>query len=176
MVFPFCGVTAFCYLFYLIPWRSQIPAFVCLACWFLSGFTLMPADIPDNNPLVISSGVMITVIGVAARWLDKHAEGSKYWSSICSRDMKKSKFSVLFLLQVLLVGLSSMMVSLSTSHRMQNQELHILHRFLSWLIAATAYQERCPGASSLQLSERPSKIKKHQRDWRQRIVTLLGGN
>lgn len=98
----------------------------------------MPAEIPDNNPLVISSGVMITVIGVAARWLDKHAEGSKYWSSICSRDMKKSKFSVLFLLQVLLVGLSSMMVSLSTSHRMQNQELHILHQFLNWLIAGSS--------------------------------------
>ncbi|XP_030553591.2 GPI ethanolamine phosphate transferase 1 isoform X1 [Rhodamnia argentea] len=136
--FLFAGVTAFCYLFYLIPWKFQIPAFVCLVCWFLSGFTLMPAEIPDNNPLVVSSGVMITVIGVAARWLDKHAKGSKYWSSICSRDMKKSKFSMLFLLQVLLVGLSSMMVSLSTSHRMQNQELHMLHQLLNWLIAGSS--------------------------------------
>lgn len=35
-----------------IPWRSRLPVFVCIACWFLSTFTLMPAEIPDNNQLV----------------------------------------------------------------------------------------------------------------------------
>lgn len=49
----FAAVTASSYLFYLIPWRSEIPAFVCLACWFLSGFTLMLAEIPDDNQLEI---------------------------------------------------------------------------------------------------------------------------
>lgn len=31
---------------------SMIPAFVWAACWFMSGFTLMPAQIPDNTSLV----------------------------------------------------------------------------------------------------------------------------
>lgn len=35
-----------------IPWRSGILVFVCISCWFLSVFTLMPAEIPDNNNLV----------------------------------------------------------------------------------------------------------------------------
>ncbi|KAG2714471.1 hypothetical protein I3760_03G027900 [Carya illinoinensis] len=46
------GVTASLYLYNSIPWRSGIPIFVCIACWFLSVFTLMPAEIPDNNQLV----------------------------------------------------------------------------------------------------------------------------
>jgi phosphatidylinositol glycan class N len=31
---------------------SMVPAFVWAACWFMSGFTLMPAQIPDNTSLV----------------------------------------------------------------------------------------------------------------------------
>ncbi|PKI34332.1 hypothetical protein CRG98_045248, partial [Punica granatum] len=133
--FLIVGIAASSYLFYLIPWESGIPFFVWLACWFLSVFTLMPAEIPDNNKLVIASGVMIILIGVAARWLDKHGDGNKYWSSICGHGMKKAKFPFLFHLQVLLVGLSSAMVWLSTSHRMEKQELHSIHQFLNWCIA-----------------------------------------
>lgn len=132
--FLIIGPTASLYLFKSIPWRSGIPIFVCIACWFLSVFTLMPAEIPDNNQLVIVSGVMIILIGVVARWLDLHAEG-KYWWSITKHEVKKPKFPLLFQLQALLVGLSSVMVSLSTSHRTQKQELLALHQLINWSIA-----------------------------------------
>ncbi|KAJ0098523.1 hypothetical protein Patl1_21937 [Pistacia atlantica] len=133
--FLIVGVAASFYLFKSIPWRSGIPIFVCIACWFLSVFTLMPAEIPDNNPLVIASGAMIIIIGAAARWLDFHAEGKKYWLSICNHEAKKSRFPILFYLQALLVGLASVMVSLSTSHRTENQELLPVHQLINWLIA-----------------------------------------
>ncbi|XP_062010034.1 GPI ethanolamine phosphate transferase 1 [Rosa rugosa] len=129
------GVIAFLYLFKSIPWRSGIPFFVCGACWFLSVFTLMPAEIPDNNNLVIWSGVMIILIGAAGRFLDQHTEENKFWLAICNSDAKKSKFPMLFQLQALLVGLSSVMVSISTSHRTENQELHVWHQIITWSIA-----------------------------------------
>lgn len=50
--FLIVGSIASLYLFKAIPWRSTIPIFVCVACWCLSVFTLMPAEIPDNNELV----------------------------------------------------------------------------------------------------------------------------
>ncbi|KAL2528814.1 sulfuric ester hydrolase [Forsythia ovata] len=132
--FLFVGVTASIYLFYLIPWRSGVPIFVWLACWFLSVFTLMPAEIPDNTQLVVASGFFIIVIGGVARYLNKHAGDSRYWLSL-TRDMKKPKFPMLFQLQILLVGFSSLMVSLSTSHRTEKQELLVLHQVINWLIA-----------------------------------------
>ncbi|KAG6619211.1 hypothetical protein I3842_Q102900 [Carya illinoinensis] len=128
------GVTASLYLYNSIPWRSGIPIFACIACWFLSVFTLMPAEIPDNNQLVIVSGAMIILIGIVARWLNLHAEG-KYWLSISDHEVEKPKFPMLFQLQALLVGLSSVMVSLSTSHRTQKQELLALHQLINWSIA-----------------------------------------
>ncbi|XP_021905332.1 GPI ethanolamine phosphate transferase 1 [Carica papaya] len=120
-----------------IPWRSRLPVFVCIACWFLSTFTLMPAEIPDNNQLVLASGAIIILISSAARWLDLHGEGNKYWEIICNCQRKKPRFPMLFYLQALLVGLSSVMVLLSTSHRTQNQELHVLHQLINWSIAGT---------------------------------------
>ncbi|AAF24617.1 putative phosphatidylinositolglycan class N short form [Arabidopsis thaliana] len=50
--FLIAGVVASILLHFSIPWRSGIPVFVCISCWFLSVFTLMPAEIPDNNNLV----------------------------------------------------------------------------------------------------------------------------
>ncbi|KAG2714470.1 hypothetical protein I3760_03G027900 [Carya illinoinensis] len=135
------GVTASLYLYNSIPWRSGIPIFVCIACWFLSVFTLMPAEIPDNNQLVIVSGAMIILIGIVARWLNLHAEG-KYWLSISNHEVEKPKFPMLFQLQALLVGLSSVMVSLSTSHRTQKQELLALHQLINWSIAANGLLSR----------------------------------
>lgn len=129
------GIIAAFYLFHAIPWRSGIPIYVCCACWFLSVFTLMPADIPDNNGLVIASGAIIVIIGAAARWLDQHSEGNKYWLRICYHRMEKPRSPVLFFLQVLLVGLSSVMVSLSTSHRKEKQELHAIHQLINWSVA-----------------------------------------
>lgn len=43
---------------------------------------------------------MIIMIGMAARWLDLHVEGNKYWLSICNQEMKTPRFPMLFLLQV----------------------------------------------------------------------------
>ncbi|KAK7855978.1 gpi ethanolamine phosphate transferase 1 [Quercus suber] len=133
--FLIMGAIASLYLLKSIPWRSGIPIFVCIACWFLSIFTLMPAQIPDNNQLVIASGAMIILIGLVARWLDLHAEGNKFWLSISNHGVKRPKFPMLFHLQALLVGLSSVMVSLSTSHRTEKQELLALHQLINWSIA-----------------------------------------
>ncbi|KAI4351498.1 hypothetical protein L6164_005864 [Bauhinia variegata] len=133
--FLIAGTLASLYLSKLIPWRSGIPIFVCISCWFLSLFTLMPAEIPDHNQLVIASGAIIIVIGITARWVDLHAGVSKYWLSICNHELKNPKFSGLFYFQALLVALSSMMVYLSTSHRTEKQELLALHQFINWSIA-----------------------------------------
>ncbi|KAK4603814.1 hypothetical protein RGQ29_012363 [Quercus rubra] len=133
--FLITGAIASLYLLKSIPWRSGIPIFVCIACWFLSIFTLMPAQIPDNNHLVIASGAMIILIGLVARWLDLHAEGNKFWLSISNHGVKRPKFPMLFHLQALLVGLSSVMVSLSTSHRTEKQELLALHQLINWALA-----------------------------------------
>ncbi|KAM7506653.1 hypothetical protein LguiA_017106 [Lonicera macranthoides] len=132
--FLIVGFVASVYLFYSIPWRSGVPIFVLLACWFLSIFTLMPAEIPDNNLLVIVSGVMIIMIGGVARYFELHTGENKYWRSVLNCDTKP-RFPILFLLQALLVGLSSVMVFLSTSHRTQNQELLGLHQLITWSIA-----------------------------------------
>nr|GMC60064.1 GPI ethanolamine phosphate transferase 1 [Ipomoea batatas]GMD33416.1 GPI ethanolamine phosphate transferase 1 [Ipomoea batatas]GMD68812.1 GPI ethanolamine phosphate transferase 1 [Ipomoea batatas]GMD94338.1 GPI ethanolamine phosphate transferase 1 [Ipomoea batatas] len=48
------------------------------------------------------------------------------------------RFPLLFHLQIILVGLSSLMVWLSTSHRMEKQELHRLHQLMNWSIAGFA--------------------------------------
>ncbi|XP_002517397.2 GPI ethanolamine phosphate transferase 1 isoform X2 [Ricinus communis] len=133
--FLIVGIIAFLYLFKSIPWRSGIPIFVCIACWCLSVFTLMPAEIPDNNELVIASGVIIITIGIAARWLDQHSEGNKYWLSICNHEAEKPRFRMLFYVQALLVGLSSIMVSLSTSYRTKKRELHTVHQLINWSLA-----------------------------------------
>lgn len=133
--FLILGTAGSIYLHNSIPWRSRLPVFVCIACWFLSIFTLMPAEIPDNNELVFASGAIIILISFAARWLDLHGEGNKYWQSICNCERKKPRFPILIYLQALLVGLSSVMVLLSTSHRTQNQELHVLHQLINWSIA-----------------------------------------
>ncbi|KAL7232482.1 hypothetical protein ACSBR2_010495 [Camellia fascicularis] len=133
--FLIVGITASIHLYYLIPWKSGIPIFVWSSCWFLSIFTLMPAEIPDNTLLVVASGAMIIAIGGVATYLDLHAEANKYWHGLLNHDLKKPKFPMLFSLQALLVGLSSVMVPLSTSHRAQKQELLVLHQLINWSTA-----------------------------------------
>ncbi|KAK9272092.1 hypothetical protein L1049_002461 [Liquidambar formosana] len=136
--FLIVGVVASFYLFFSILRRSGIPIFVWVACWSLSVFTLMPAEIPDNTALVIASGAMIIMVGVAARWLDLHTEGDSYWLCITNHGKKKTSFPMLFHLQALLVGLSSVMVWLSTSHRTQKQELLAMHQLINWSIAGVS--------------------------------------
>ncbi|KAL3813766.1 hypothetical protein ACJIZ3_015034 [Penstemon smallii] len=135
--FLLVGVLAPVYLLYSKLWDMGMPIFIWLACWFLSVFTLMPAEIPDNTKLVTSSGFMIVLIGVAARYLDIYGVDSRYYHSL-THDIKKSKFSVLFLLQIILVVVSSVMVSLSTSRRTEKQESLALHQVINWSIAGIA--------------------------------------
>lgn len=59
--FLIVGVVSSLFIYKSIPWKSGIPAFLWLACWFLSVFTLMPAEIPDNTILVYA--IIITNIG-----------------------------------------------------------------------------------------------------------------
>ncbi|PWA93645.1 transferase,sulfuric ester hydrolase [Artemisia annua] len=132
--FLIVGVISPLYLFKSIPWKSGIPVFLWLACWFLSVFTLMPAEIPDNTVLVCISGIIIVVIGVGSRYLDMHTRDNKYWRYLIIRD-SKPKFPMLFQLQALLVGLSSILVYLSTSHRTEKRELLALHQMMNWSIA-----------------------------------------
>ncbi|CAI9111088.1 OLC1v1011224C1 [Oldenlandia corymbosa var. corymbosa] len=129
------GTAAPLYLIRAIPWRSGVPVMVWLACWFLSIFTLMPAEIPENTSLVVTSGVVIMIIGGVARYLDLRAKDDKYWLNLHTDDAKRPRLPMLFHFQILFVGLSSIMVPLSTSHRTENQELHALHQLINWSIA-----------------------------------------
>ncbi|KAJ8775315.1 hypothetical protein K2173_020319 [Erythroxylum novogranatense] len=133
--FLLVGVIAPFYLFKSMPWRSGIPIFVCISCWYLSFFTLMPAEIPDNNELVIASGAVIVLIGAASRWVDLRSQGNKNWLSICKCGVEKSRFSILFYVQEFLVGIAVVMVSLTTSHRTEKRELHALHQLINWSVA-----------------------------------------
>ncbi|XP_042499079.1 GPI ethanolamine phosphate transferase 1 [Macadamia integrifolia] len=129
------GVVSVVYLFHSLPGRSMIPLFAWIACWFLSIFTLMPAEIPDNTQLVTASGVMFILMGVASRWFDFGTQKNKYWLRILCCDKKNVGFPMVFHLQAFLVALSSVMVALSTAHRTENQELHTLHQLINWSIA-----------------------------------------
>ncbi|KAH6757386.1 hypothetical protein C2S51_038848 [Perilla frutescens var. frutescens] len=135
--FLIIGVIASVYLLYSMPWGSGLPVFVWLACWSLSIFTLMPAEIPDNTKLVVASGFMIVIIGVASRYMDMYSRESKFWLSL-THEVKKSKSNIIFLFQVLLVAFSSLMVPLSTSRRTEKQELLALHQVINWSIAGVS--------------------------------------
>ncbi|KAL3526014.1 hypothetical protein ACH5RR_014386 [Cinchona calisaya] len=129
------GLAASIYLFRSIAWKSRVPIVILLECWFLSIFTLMPAEIPENTWLVVISGVVIMMIGGVARYLDLHSEDNKYWRNLCTHDTSRHKFPMLFHLQIILVGLSSVMVVLSTSHRTEKMELHAIHQLINWSTA-----------------------------------------
>ncbi|XXG59303.1 hypothetical protein AAC387_Pa04g1410 [Persea americana] len=138
MLYTWCflifGVVAALYVFLSIPGQLFIPTFIWSACWFLSMFTLMPAEIPDNTHLVVASGSIIILIGIAARWFDLSTKRNNYWLRISNYQKQKSRFPMLFHLQILLVALSSGMVWLSSSRRAQEQELLMLHQLLNWLL------------------------------------------
>ncbi|KAL9227085.1 hypothetical protein vseg_002821 [Gypsophila vaccaria] len=136
--FVIVGAVAPFYLYRAIPWRSWVPAFICVSCWCLSVFTLMPAEIPDNTLLVVISGALIIFIGLATKWLELNCEDSKYWRHILNHELTKPKLPLLFHLQAFLVGVSSIMVPLSTSHRTQKQELLVFHQLVNWSVAGVS--------------------------------------
>lgn len=133
--FLITGVSVPFYLYRSLPMRSGVPIFVWLACWFLSVFTLMPPQIPENTLLVVAGAVMIITIGIVLRYVELNAKDNKYWLSLVGQDSRKLKFPLLFHLQILLVGLASLMVWLSTTHRTEKQELLVLHQLVNWSIA-----------------------------------------
>lgn len=107
-----------------------------LACWFLSVFTLMPAEIPENNNLVIFSGALIILIAMASRWATINT--STFWLYLNRANKQAPKSSKLFFVQVILISVSSIMVWLTTSHRSQHKELHPLHQLINWCVAGFA--------------------------------------
>lgn len=107
-----------------------------LACWFLSVFTLMPAEIPENNNLVIFSGALIILIAMASRWATINT--TTFWLYLNRANKQAPKSSKLFFVQVILISVSSIMVWLTTSHRSQHKELHPLHQLINWCVAGFA--------------------------------------
>lgn len=48
----------------------------------------------------VASGIIIMIIGGVGRYLDLHAGRSKYWLSLLAHDKDKTRFPMLFQLQV----------------------------------------------------------------------------
>ncbi|KAL4179852.1 hypothetical protein AMTRI_Chr13g122200 [Amborella trichopoda] len=127
-----------CGAFYIMKsFRAYIgaPIFIWASCWILSLFTMFPADIPENTTLVITSGAIVVFIALVSRWFNSSVVAQKYCSSICTERKQSNGSKNLFIAQAFLVLLSSLMVSLSTSHRTQNRELLALHQVINWVLA-----------------------------------------
>ncbi|OEL36963.1 GPI ethanolamine phosphate transferase 1 [Dichanthelium oligosanthes] len=130
------GILGSTYLALFIQASPALATYTWLACWFLSVFTLMPAEIPENNNLVILSGALIILIAVASRWTNSNS--TSFWLYLTRANKRDSQSSKLYFVQVILVAISSIMVWLSTSHRSQNRELHSLHQLINWSVAGVA--------------------------------------
>ncbi|XP_020587564.1 GPI ethanolamine phosphate transferase 1 isoform X2 [Phalaenopsis equestris] len=133
--FLFVGVFTAIFMVKFAPQRFLMAAYVLVACCFLSIFTLMPAEIPENTHLVVASGAFIILVALSSILFEAKSEGDNFKQLIAQSDRHKLRFPVLFYAQVLLVGLSSVMVILSTSHRAEKRELLAIHQFVNWLIA-----------------------------------------
>lgn len=132
--FLFVGVVAAVFMVTFDPRRFLMAVYVLAACWFLSIFTLMPAEIPENTHLVIASGAFIILVALSSVLFDATSEGDNFKQLITQLDRNKLKFPILFYAQVFLVGLSSVMVALCTSHRTEKRELLVVHQLVNWLI------------------------------------------
>ncbi|RCV07021.1 hypothetical protein SETIT_1G210700v2 [Setaria italica] len=130
------GILGSTYVAFFIQASPALAIYIWLACWFLSVFTLMPAEIPENNNLVILSGALIILIAVASRWANSNC--TSFWLYLTRANKRDSQSSKLYFVQVILVAISSIMVWLSTSHRSQNRELHSLHQLINWSVAGVA--------------------------------------
>lgn len=133
--FLFVGLLGALFLFKMFPDRPLLAIYVLVVCWLLSVFTLMPAEIPDNNLLVIISGAFFVIFGYASRWFELNVLSDRVLSCIARHDEQEYERSNLFYLQAILVSLSSMMVWVSTSHRTQWKELLFMHQIVNWSLA-----------------------------------------
>uniref|UniRef100_A0ACD5ZBQ0 Uncharacterized protein n=1 Tax=Avena sativa TaxID=4498 RepID=A0ACD5ZBQ0_AVESA len=127
------GILASVYGALFVQATPAVAIYTWLTCWFLSIFTLMPAEIPENNNLVIFSGALIILIAMASRGTTTNT--SSFWLYLNRANKRAPKFSKLFFAQVILIALSSIMVWLTTSHRSLHKELHPLHQLINWCIA-----------------------------------------
>ncbi|KAK1617716.1 hypothetical protein QYE76_023233 [Lolium multiflorum] len=127
------GILASVYGALFIQASPAVAIYTWLTCWFLSVFTLMPAEIPENNNLVIFSGALIVLIAMASRWTTTNT--SSFWLYLNRANKRAPKSSKLFFVQVILIAMSSIMVWLTTSHRSLHKELHPLHQLINWCIA-----------------------------------------
>ncbi|EEE57258.1 hypothetical protein OsJ_07276 [Oryza sativa Japonica Group] len=134
--FLILGILASSCVAIFIQASSALAVYVWLSCWFLSLFTLMPAEIPENNNLVIFSGALIILTAMASRWMATN--NNNFWLYLTRANKRDPQFSKLFFVQVVFVAISSIMVWISTSHRSQNKQLHPLHQMINWLIAGFA--------------------------------------
>lgn len=115
---------------------SMIPAFVWASCWFLSGFTLMPVQITDNIFFVVGSGVVVILLVFWSRSLDYSLPVDQAWRSIvCGPTYKLKRSSRIFLIQIILVAMSTGMVWISTSLRAQKRGLPLPIQLVNWFLA-----------------------------------------
>ncbi|KAF3796567.1 GPI ethanolamine phosphate transferase 1 [Nymphaea thermarum] len=134
--FLVAGVMAAYSNFYSVPGKSMAPVFILIACWFLSSFTMMPAEIPHNTELVVASGGIVILISIWSRWFDMNTQRQQSWqSTICCDSQQIIGSQKLFYLQVFTVALASGMVSLTTSHRTNKQELPTSYQLINWILA-----------------------------------------
>ncbi|KAM0867631.1 hypothetical protein ACQ4PT_041884 [Festuca glaucescens] len=126
------GILASVYGALFIQASPAVAIYTWLTCWFLSVFTLMPAEIPENNNLNFS-GTLIILIAMASRWTTTNT--SSFWLYLNRANKRAPKSSKLFFVQVIFIAMSSIMVWLTTSHRSLHKELHTLHQLINWCIA-----------------------------------------
>lgn len=129
------GIVVALFIFLCSPGRPFMAIYIWMACWFISIFTLMPAEIPDNTNLVIVSGALAVLIGMAARWYGSSNKCDKFLLFFSQHDTRTPRFPLLFQFQAFLVVLSSGMIWLSTSHRSREKELMMAHQLINWSLA-----------------------------------------
>ncbi|KAG0471833.1 hypothetical protein HPP92_016379 [Vanilla planifolia] len=133
--FLIVGPAAAAFMLLISSQRPFMALYLWAAFWFLSIFTLMPTEIPDDTCLVMFSGALVIIVALVSMWFDANSGSDNFWQRISCVDRNKFKFSFLCYAQILLVGLSSVMVVLSTNYRADKRALHIVHQFVNWFIA-----------------------------------------
>ncbi|KAH7674421.1 GPI ethanolamine phosphate transferase 1 protein [Dioscorea alata] len=128
------GIVVALFIFLCRPGRPFMAIYIWMACWFISTFTLMPAEIPDNTNLVIFSGALAVLIGMAARWYGSSNKCDKFLLFFTQHD-RRTRIPLLFQFQAFLVVSSSGMIWLSTSHRSREKELMMAHQLINWSLA-----------------------------------------
>ncbi|XP_024521186.1 GPI ethanolamine phosphate transferase 1 [Selaginella moellendorffii] len=121
-----------------LPGLSMIPAFVWASCWFLSGFTLMPPQIPEHVSLVVGSAFLVVALAFAAWWIDKIVPKEPILRQLVRDKNLSAERDVLFVVQIILVCFSSFMVWVTTSYRTHRRQLPLTFQVVNWSLAGVA--------------------------------------